>query len=96
MTRVTEETVEHVARLARLRLRADERQLFARQLDAVLAYAESLQALDLTGVEAPAIGPPATALREDSARPGLPPEDSLDPAPDACDRLFRVPRILPG
>lgn len=96
MPRVTEETVAHVARLARLELRADERHLFARQLDAVLAHAESLAGLDLSGVEPPAGAVAAAALREDEPRPGLPPAEALDPAPDVSDRLFRVPRILPG
>lgn len=96
MPRVTEETVEHVARLARLELRADERHLFARQLDAVLAYAESLLDLDLAGVEPPAGAATGPVLREDEPRPGLAPESALEPAPDASDRLFRVPRILPG
>ena len=41
MARVTVETVEHVARLAHLSLTDDERRTFARQLDEILAYAES-------------------------------------------------------
>ena len=48
MPRVTPATVEHVARLAQLSLTAEERETFARQLDQVLAYAESIQALDTT------------------------------------------------
>jgi len=95
MPRVTEETVAHVARLARLELRAEERRLFARQLDAVLAHAESLQGLDLDAVE-PLPAGAGSALREDEPRPGLPPEQAVEPAPDPSDRLFRVPRILPG
>jgi aspartyl-tRNA(Asn)/glutamyl-tRNA(Gln) amidotransferase subunit C len=95
MPRVTEHTVAHVARLARLTLRPDERATFARQLDAVLAHAESLQALDLAAVEAPELAAPG-ALRDDEPRPGLPAEQALGAAPDAADRLFRVPRVLPG
>ena len=50
MPRVTVETVDHVARLARLSLTDEEKQPFARQLDEILACAESLQALDTSGV----------------------------------------------
>ena len=49
MPRVTVETVDHVARLARLSLTDEEKQLFARQLEEILAWAESLQALDTAG-----------------------------------------------
>jgi aspartyl-tRNA(Asn)/glutamyl-tRNA(Gln) amidotransferase subunit C len=48
--RVTVATVEHVARLARLSLTDDEKETFARQLDEILSYAESIQALDTGGV----------------------------------------------
>jgi aspartyl-tRNA(Asn)/glutamyl-tRNA(Gln) amidotransferase subunit C len=95
VARVTEEVVAHVARLARLELTDEERRLFARQLAEVLAHAESLQALDLAGVE-PWSGAPDAALREDDPRDGLPAAHALAAAPDAADRLFRVPRVLPG
>ncbi len=94
MARVTEDVVAHIARLARLELRDDERRLFARQLDEVLTYAESLQALDLDGV-VPFAGAATPVFRVDEARPGLPAERVLASAPDAADGLFRVPRILP-
>src|SRR6266508_690357 len=51
MPKVTVETVDHVARLARLSLTDEERALFARQLDQSLEYAESIQSLDTDAVE---------------------------------------------
>jgi len=95
MPRIDERTVEGVARLARLRLTADERARFARELEAILAWAESLQALDTAGVP-PMSGPPAETLREDAPRDGLSRDEALAPAADQEDGLFRVPRILPG
>lgn len=50
MPRVTEETVDRVARLARLSLTDDEKHLFARQLEEILDWAQSLQTLDTAGV----------------------------------------------
>lgn len=94
MPRITEDTVDAVARLARLSLTADERTRFARELEAIVAWADSLQSLDTEGV--PPLGQGAAdALREDTARDGLPRERALEPAPDPAEGMFRVPRILP-
>jgi len=94
MPRITEDTVDSVARLARLSLTPDERARFARELEAILGWAESLQSLELQGV-APVRHAVAGPLREDEPCDGLPQERALDPAPDPADGLFRVPRILP-
>ena len=96
MARVTVETVEHVARLARLSLSEDERQIFAAQLDQILAYAESIQSLDTTSVEPMSHAVTSEMLREDAPAPGLARERVLEAAPDAADDLFRVPRVLGG
>jgi aspartyl-tRNA(Asn)/glutamyl-tRNA(Gln) amidotransferase subunit C len=100
MPRITEETVACVARLARLSLTPDERARFARELEAIVAWADSLQALDTAGVpplrlEPGGDAPHADALRDDIPREGLPLAQALDPAPDHAEGLFRVPRILP-
>jgi aspartyl-tRNA(Asn)/glutamyl-tRNA(Gln) amidotransferase subunit C len=98
MPRVTAETVDHVARLAHLSLTDQERETFARQLEQVLAYAESIQALDVSGVEPMSHAAATEVFREDVPRQSLPRETILAAAPDA-DReagLFRVPRVLGG
>jgi aspartyl-tRNA(Asn)/glutamyl-tRNA(Gln) amidotransferase subunit C len=96
MPRVTVETVDHVARLARLSLTAEERELFARQLDEILAWAESLQALDTSGVLPMAHPREGSSLREDDEHGGLDRTATLEGAPDASDGLFRVPRVIGG
>jgi aspartyl-tRNA(Asn)/glutamyl-tRNA(Gln) amidotransferase subunit C len=96
MPRVTQETVEHVARLAHLSLTAEERATFARQLDDVLAYAESIQTLDTSEVEPMSHASGVGLLREDRAEPSLDREKVLSEAPDAEGGLFRVPRVLGG
>jgi aspartyl-tRNA(Asn)/glutamyl-tRNA(Gln) amidotransferase subunit C len=96
MTRVNEETVDHVARLARLSLDDEERRVFARQLEDILAWAESLQALDTSGVPPMSHPREAEALRDDEPRPGVPRETAFAAAPDASDGLFRVPRVIGG
>jgi aspartyl-tRNA(Asn)/glutamyl-tRNA(Gln) amidotransferase subunit C len=95
MARVTVETVEHVARLARLSLTPEERETFARQLDQVLAYAESIQSLDTSGVEPMSHAVASGCFRDDTPRDARLRGDALAAAPDAADGLFRVPRVLP-
>lgn len=94
MPRIDEATVTAVASLARLSLSPEERARFARELEAILAWAESLQALDTRDVP-PMSHPLAGHMREDTPRDGLARASALDPAPDAADGLFRVPRVLP-
>ena len=96
MPPVTAATVDHVARLAHLSLTAEERESFARQLEQVLAYAESIQALDVAGVEPMSHAAARETFREDVVREGLPRDAALAAAPDAGDGLFRVPRVLGG
>jgi aspartyl-tRNA(Asn)/glutamyl-tRNA(Gln) amidotransferase subunit C len=96
MARATVETVDHVARLARLSLSDGERQTFARQLDDILAYAESIQALDTDGIEPMSHAAATESFREDTPQPSLARDTALGAAPDPAEGLFRVPRILAG
>jgi aspartyl-tRNA(Asn)/glutamyl-tRNA(Gln) amidotransferase subunit C len=96
MPRATVETVEHVARLAQLSLGVEERRTFARQLDQILEYAESIQALDVEGVPPMSHARATGVFRPDTPHEGLARERVLEGAPDPEDGLFRVPRILGG
>jgi len=94
MARVTIETVDHVARLARLSLSDEERQAFARQLDEILGYAEVIRALDTSNVPPMSHAGESASFRDDEPRPGLSREAALEQAPDAELGLFRVPRVI--
>ena len=94
MANVTAETVEQVARLARLSLTPEECSTFARQLDQVLVYAEKIQAVDTSAVEPMSHAGEASALREDAETSCLPRDRALEGAPDVEDGLFRVPRVI--
>lgn len=96
MARVTVETVDHVARLAHLSLTDDERRTFARQLDEILTYAESIQALDTADVPPMSHAQTSEIFREDAAKEGLQRAVVLEAAPDAEDGLYRVPRVIAG
>lgn len=94
MAQATIETVEQVARLARLSLTADEKQLFARHLEQILAYAQSIQGLDVSSVPPMSHAATSEIFREDQEAPGLDRTTVLEAAPDAADALFRVPKVL--
>ena len=91
--------VERVAALAHLDLTADEKILFARQLDGILEYARQLQAVDTSGVPATAhVHAHEQSERDDEPRPPLSQADAVSNAPDADHEagLFRVPRVIGG
>ncbi|HEY7509882.1 MAG TPA: Asp-tRNA(Asn)/Glu-tRNA(Gln) amidotransferase subunit GatC [Vicinamibacteria bacterium] len=94
MAQVTVDVVEHVARLARLSLTPEEKERFARELQEILSYAETIQALDTESVEPMSHAAATGALRDDDPRPGLDRERVLAEAPDAEAGLFRVPRVI--
>ena len=96
MPRVTVDTVDHVARLARLSLTDEEKHLFARQLEEILAWAESLQGLDTSGVPPMSQPRDASSLREDEPCRSLDRGTVLEGAPDPAEGLFRVPRVMGG
>jgi len=94
-SKITIKDVEHVARLARLELSAEEKERMRRELDGILSYIDKLQRLDTNGVEPTSHAVPLTnVMRDDVERPSLPQEDMLANAPDRHGELFRVPKII--
>ena len=92
---ISRQDVEHVARLARLALTEAESARMQEQLSGILAYIDTLRALDTTGVEPTSHAVPlVNVMRADETRPSLSPEAALANAPDRSDGFFRVPRII--
>ncbi|MEO7192489.1 MAG: Asp-tRNA(Asn)/Glu-tRNA(Gln) amidotransferase subunit GatC [Vicinamibacterales bacterium] len=89
--------VHRIAKLARLELTTAEVDLFARQLGAILDYADDVQRVDTTGV-LPTSHPlgDTPRWRDDEPRPSLDREAVLEHAPAASQRagLFKVPKVL--
>ena len=87
--------IEHVAKLARLALNAEEKTLFAQQLGSVLHHIEQLGKVDVSGVE-----PSAHACavynvwQEDVVRPGLSVDQALRNAPAQRDNMLVVPQVV--
>lgn len=95
--RITHDEVRQIALLARLAISDDEAHAFGADLAAILDYAQTLQTLDLTGVEPTTHPVPLDLLlREDDVVKTLTRDQVLQNAPDAEDGLFRVPRAVEG
>jgi aspartyl/glutamyl-tRNA(Asn/Gln) amidotransferase C subunit len=87
--------VQHVAKLARLRLSKAQLELYRRQLATVLEHVGRLKELDLSGVE-PLAHPleQSNRLDEDEVASAMPLEGLLRNAPAVQDRFLAVPKIL--
>lgn len=95
--KITEDTVLHVAKLARLAVSKEDAARLAPQLNDILAYAEQLQNLDLTDVPPTSHSLPlSNVMRADEPRPSLPREKALANAPDTDGQQVRVPAVLEG
>jgi len=92
---LTREEVEHIARLARLGLTEEEKELFAGQLSAILDYFHVLQQLDTEAVPPTTTAIPLQSVMfDDEVEPSSPREDILGNAPDVVDGFFRVRAVL--
>ena len=89
---IDRDQVLHVAKLARLRLGDEEVDRMAGELSKILEHVETMNELDLEGVQPTShVVDLTNVLREDTPRPGLDRETALQQAPDAADGGFRVP-----
>ncbi|MCG8403155.1 MAG: Asp-tRNA(Asn)/Glu-tRNA(Gln) amidotransferase subunit GatC [Firmicutes bacterium] len=87
--------VEHVALLSRLELIAEEKELYARQLNDILEHARKLQDLDTENVPPTShVLPLQNVFREDRAGEHMQTDQVLANAPDRQDDFFKVPRIV--
>jgi aspartyl-tRNA(Asn)/glutamyl-tRNA(Gln) amidotransferase subunit C len=92
---ITIKDVEHVARLARLELKDNEKQQFTEQLNAILQYAEQLEQLNTEHILPTSHAMPlVNVMRKDEAKSSLPLEKVMLNAPDEEDGQFKVPAVL--
>lgn len=93
--KITVAEVEHVARLARLELTPGEKELFARQMDAILGYVEKLKGLNTEGVVPTSHAVPMeNAFRDDVVQPPIGLEKALANAPGRSGSFFAVPKVI--
>ena len=93
--RITRADVEHVARLARLELTADEIDLFTGQLGDILEHAADIEALEVGDIPPTSHPLPiVNVFRADEIVDSLDRDEVLAPAPGAESGRFRVPPVL--
>ena len=91
---ITKDQVEHVAKLARLALTEEEKELYTQQLSKILDYIDQLNEVNTEGVE-PMTQPIPTVnvMREDIVKKQFTREAILNNAPHEEYGFFRVPKI---
>ncbi len=91
---ITIKDVEHVAKLARLELTEEEKELYTKQLGDVLKYVDQMNEVDTSDVK------PMTqvidfvnVMREDVVHYEQTKEELMANAPEEENGFFRVPKI---
>jgi len=102
---VSQEELLKIARLAKLHLDDDQRDLYTRQINAILAHVQKLEALDLAGVEPLShVLDLVNVARKDESADSLPRDKVLANAPLTDDgppekratdgEFFLVPQVI--
>lgn len=91
---ITQQTVEHVAKLARLELTPEEIEHYTQDLGKILALVEQLNEVDLSQVDVALSLNEPTVFRADQGYREFSREELLKNAPSEEDGFFRVPKIL--
>lgn len=92
---IDRQLVDYVAQLAMLKLSDEEKDHSAAELERILAYVDTLNAMDTRGVEPMSHAFPVfNVLREDCVAEATPREEILHNAPAQKDGCFLVPRTV--
>jgi aspartyl-tRNA(Asn)/glutamyl-tRNA(Gln) amidotransferase subunit C len=88
-------TVRRIAHLARIALREDEAPHLQQELNAMLAFVEELNAVDVEGVEPmTSVIPMRLPLRADAVTDHAGADVITKNAPGAEDHFFTVPKVV--
>lgn len=93
--KIKEETVQHIAHLARLKFEGDEVKSIQQDLNNMIDFMDKLNELDTSNVE-PLVfmSEEVNVLREDIAEETIKVEDALKNAPKKDSDYFRIPKVL--
>ena len=93
--KITQELVDYVSTLSRLRLPEAQKAAMAAELEQIVSYMDTLSTLDTSGVEPMShIFPLKNVLRADKVVPSADREALLSGAPDRDAEAFRVPKAV--
>ena len=92
---VDAETVRRIAHLARIAVKEDEVEHLGAELNAILAFVEQLQEVNVEGVEPmTSVTPMAMKMRADVVTDGGIAVDIVKNAPASDDNFFLVPKVV--
>ena len=92
---VDADTVRRVARLARIAVAAAEVEPLRGELNAILAFVEQLNEVNIDGVEPmTSVTPMAMKMRNDEVTDGRIADDIVRNAPVRDDHFFVVPKVV--
>jgi aspartyl-tRNA(Asn)/glutamyl-tRNA(Gln) amidotransferase subunit C len=92
---VDAETVRRVAHLARIAVAESEVEHLGGEINAILAFVEQLNEVDVTGIEPmTSVTPMAMAMRSDEVTDGGIAEAVMANAPAREDHFFLVPKVV--
>ena len=87
--------VRRIAHLSRIAVGDDEVERLGQELNAILAFVEELNAVDVSGVEPlTSVLPMKMKKREDVVTDGGIADDILANAPEREDHFFVVPKVI--
>lgn len=92
---ISDETMEYVGILAKLKLSEEEKQAAKKDMESMLDYIDKLNELDTTGVEPMShVFSANNVFREDVVENEDGGEETLANAPERRDRAFVVPKTV--
>lgn len=93
--KITKETIEHVANLARLNLTEQEKEKLTIEMASIISYVDKLNELDTTNIEPRShVLPMKNVFREDITLTSYDREKILNNAPSQEDGCFKVPKVV--
>jgi aspartyl-tRNA(Asn)/glutamyl-tRNA(Gln) amidotransferase subunit C len=92
---IDQKTIEHIAKLARLKITNEEAKTYGEQLSKVLAHFEKISMINTQGVE-PLVTPSEIEFvpREDKVIKEYSAEQMVANAPEKAGNLFKVPPVV--
>lgn len=93
--KITEETVDHIAHLARLEFTGESKIAVMEDMQNIIGFMDKLSEVDTEGIE-PLIfmSDEINVLREDVAEVSVTQKEALKNAPKHDSDYFRIPKVL--
>ncbi len=92
---IDQKTIEHIAKLARLKITTEEATAYGEQLSKVLAHFEKISSVNTDGIE-PLVTPSDIEFfaREDEVKRDFSAAEMVSNAPEKAGNLFKVPPVV--